>query len=46
MFDVVIEKQSKDGSSYDYTFTISGNYKKDNPNSPWGSAFKVSSLRL
>ena len=26
--DVVIEKQSKDGSSYDYTFTISGNYKK------------------
>ena len=40
--DVVIEKQSKDGESYDYTFTIFGNYKKDNPKNKWGSAFKVS----
>ena len=31
----------KDGESYDYTFTISGNFKKDNPKNPWGSAFKV-----
>jgi|TARA_R110000744_G_scaffold101004_2_gene194823 hypothetical protein len=39
--DVVIEKQSKDGESYDYTFIISGNFKKDNPKNQWGSAFKV-----
>lgn len=39
--DVVIEKQSKDGESYDYTFIISGNFKKDNPKNQWGSAFKI-----
>ena len=32
--DVVIEKQSKDGESYDYTFIIFGKNQ-------WGSAFKV-----
>jgi len=39
--DVVIEKQSKDGESYDYTFIIFGNFKRDNPKNQWGSAFKV-----
>tara|TARA_R110002020_G_scaffold443395_1_gene654627 strand:+ start:727 stop:1257 length:531 start_codon:yes stop_codon:yes gene_type:complete len=39
--DVVIEKQSKDGESYDYTFIIFGNFKRDNLKNQWGSAFKV-----
>ena len=39
MFGCCNREKSKDGSSYDYTFT-SGN-QKDNPKNPWGSAFKV-----
>ena len=39
--DVVIELEKKDGSTYDNTFTISGNFDKNNPDNKWGSAFKI-----